>query len=199
MYPVNVTTGQAGERSRGYGWAGVFFVVKSLLALPHLIIINILRNLAFIVAYIGYFFVAFTGEMPPGLRNIMVAVMRWEVRTYGWIGALTDEYPPFVWEEDDYPVQLAVDDPETRSKGLAVAGIFLPIKFLLALPHLIVLAFLFIGAVFAAWFGFWKIGFTGQSSQGIHDFLTGTMRWSMRVTAWLYGLTDEYPPFQLSA
>lgn len=198
MYPVNFTAGQAGERSRGLGWAGVFFFIKSLLALPHLIIINILGNLAFIVAYVGFFFVGFTGKMPDGLRSMLVATMRWSARTYAWMGALTDLYPPFVWEEDDYPARLTVGDaPETPSRGLAWAGIFF-IKFILLIPHIIALALIFIGVFFAAWFGFFKIAFTGQSSQGTHDFITGSIRWAMRASAWLYGLTDEYPPFRLA-
>jgi len=198
MYPVDFTAGQAGERSRGLGWAGVFFFIKALLALPHLIIVSILGRLAFVIAYIGFFFVGFTGKQPGELRSIMVAAMRWEARTYAWVGALTDLYPPFIWEEDDYPARLTVGDaPETPSRGLAWAGIFF-IKVILLIPHLIVLAFVFIGLFFAAWFGFWKIAFTGESSPGVHRFLTGTIRWWMRAQAWLYGLTDEYPPFRLA-
>jgi hypothetical protein len=197
MYPINVTTGEAGARSKGLGWAGaIFMVVKMLLALPHLIIVSILGRLAAVVAYFGFFFVAFTGVLPGGLRDMLVAVMRWEVRTYAWVGALTDEYPPFVWEETDYVAKLSVEDPPQRSKGWAVAGIFL-VKFLVLIPHLFVLAFVAVGAFFAMWFNFFKIAFTGESSPAVHDFLTGTIRWGSRVEGWIYGLTDEYPPFRL--
>ncbi len=197
MYPINVTTGEPGARSKGLGWAGaIFMVAKMLLALPHLIIVGILGRLAAIVAYIGFFFVAFTGELPPGLRDMLVAIMRWEVRTYAWVAALTDEYPPFEWEETDYVAKLSVEDPSQRSKGWAVAGIFL-VKFLVLIPQLIVLVFVVVGAFFAMWFNFFKIAFTGESSAEVHDFLTGTMQWGSRVEAWAYGLTDEYPPFRL--
>ena len=198
MYPINVTTGEAGARSQGLGWAGAVLFVKLLLALPHIIIVGILGRLALIVAYIGFFFVAFTDDLPPGLRKILVAIMRWEVRTYAWVAALTDEYPPFEWEEVDYPAQLTVEEPAERSKGMAWAGIFL-VKFLLLIPHVIVLAFVAIGAFFAMWFNFFKIAFTGESSAAVHDFLTGTMRWGSRLEGWAYGLTDEYPPFRLEA
>ncbi len=199
MYPVDLTTGEAGPRSRGLGWAGVIFFLKGVLLIPHILILYVLGALANVVAYVGYFIVAFTGQLPEGLRDILVAVMRWQVRTIGWFAALTDEYPPFAWEEVDYPIRLTVEDPPERSRGLAVAGIFLPIKILMLLPHLIVLWVLSIGAFFAVWFGFLMIAFTGESSEGIHNFLTGLGRWAMRTTAWLQGLTDEYPPFQLSS
>ena len=198
MYPIDFESGEAGERSAGLGWAGVFLFVKMLLALPHLIISNILSNLGAIVAYVGYFFVAFTGEMPAGLRDIMVVTMRWQARTWAWIDALTDEYPPFEWGEPDYPAKLTVGDNPEPSKGLAVAGIFL-IKLLMIIPHLILLTFVIVGAFFAAWFNFFKIAFTGESSQAVHEFLTGTIRWALRVNGWAYGLTDEYPPFRLAA
>ena len=196
MYPIDFTAGEAGPRKRGLGWAGAIFFVKAILAIPHFLILSALGNLAFAAAYIGYFFVAFTGELPSGLRSMMVATMRWEVRTTAWLVALTDEYPPFEWEETDYPAKLTVAETTEPSKGWAVAGIFL-LKFVALIPHLIVLMFVFIGAFFAAWYGFFKIAFTGESSAAVHDFLTGTTRWGVRISAWLFGLTDEYPPFQL--
>lgn len=197
MYPVDVTTGEAGARSRGLGWAGVVFFLKGVLLIPHFLILWALGTLAGVVAYVGFFVVAFTGELPQGLRDILLAVLRWQVRVGGWFVAFTDDYPPFAWDDVDYPVRFTVEDPPERSRGLAVAGIFF-IKFLMLIPHFIVLWFLSIAAFFATWFGFLTIAFTGNSSQGIHNFLTGTTRWTMRATAWLYGLTDEYPPFQLA-
>ncbi len=111
MYPVDLSTGQAGERSRGLGWAGVIFFFKGFLLIPHFIILWALGALANVVAYVGFFVVAFTGELPQGLRDILVAVMRWQARVWGWFGALTDEYPPFVWDDVEYPIRVTVDDP----------------------------------------------------------------------------------------
>ena len=76
---------------------------------------------------------------------------------------------------------------------------WLPIvKWLLVIPHWIVLFFLWIGAVFgviAAWFA---ILFTGRFPRGIFDYLVGVGRWNNRVLAYAVILvTDEYPPFQL--
>jgi Domain of unknown function (DUF4389) len=75
---------------------------------------------------------------------------------------------------------------------------FLPlVKWLLAFPHYIVLIFVGIGAflaIVAAWFA---VLFTGRYPRGLFDFVVGTYRWGMRVTAYVYLLTDEYPPFSL--
>jgi hypothetical protein len=78
---------------------------------------------------------------------------------------------------------------------------FLPlVKWLLAIPHYIVLLFLDIGAFFvviAAWF---VILFTGRYPRGMFDFVEGVLRWHNRVLGYAFVLiTDRYPPFRLTA
>lgn len=76
---------------------------------------------------------------------------------------------------------------------------FLPlVKWLLALPHYVVLFFVGIGAfvaIVASWFA---VLITGRYPRGLFDFVVGTYRWGMRVTAYVYLLTDDYPPFSLA-
>jgi hypothetical protein len=73
------------------------------------------------------------------------------------------------------------------------------VKWLLAIPHYIVLFFLYIGAFFAligAWFA---IVITGRYPRGIFDFIEGVIRWHNRVVGYmLIMVTDRYPPFKLS-
>ena len=78
-----------------------------------------------------------------------------------------------------------------------MAGIFVPVKMLLALPHFFVLAFVQLAAFFAAYFGFWAIAFTGNLPSGIARFVHNTLGWSVRITAWFGSLRDEYPAFAL--
>jgi hypothetical protein len=88
-----------------------------------------------------------------------------------------------------YPVVTEFDRQDEYSR-------FLPIvKGLLLIPHWIVLFFIYIAAFFAivgAWFA---VLFTGKYPAGIHGFVTGTYRWTTRVTAYAYLMTDRYPPF----
>jgi Domain of unknown function (DUF4389) len=75
---------------------------------------------------------------------------------------------------------------------------FLPIfKSLLLFPHWIALMFVFIGALVALVVAWFAVLFTGKFPQGIHKFLTGTYRWSTRVSAYALLMTDKYPPFSL--
>jgi len=75
---------------------------------------------------------------------------------------------------------------------------FLPlVKWLLAIPHYIVLFFVFIGAIFAILYSFFATIITGHWPRGAFDFCVGALRWSYRVSAYVLLLTDEYPPFSL--
>jgi len=68
----------------------------------------------------------------------------------------------------------------------------------LAIPHYIVLFFLFIAAVFVVIITWFAILFTGRYPKGFFDFVVGVMRWSLRVSAYAILLTtDKYPPFTL--
>jgi len=68
---------------------------RIILAIPHLIIVQVLNYAAEVVVFIGWFAALFTGSMPEGLHNFVAGFLRWETRLYGYALLLTDEYPPF--------------------------------------------------------------------------------------------------------
>jgi hypothetical protein len=88
-----------------------------------------------------------------------------------------------------YPVKFSVEYPETLSRGL----IF--IKWLLIIPHFIVLYFLQIASFFVTFVAWFAILFTGKYPRGMFDFNVGVMRWQNRVSAYFSLMRDEYPPF----
>jgi hypothetical protein len=71
------------------------------------------------------------------------------------------------------------------------------VKWLLAIPHFIVLTFLGIAAFVVEIIAFFAVIFTGRWPAGMRDFVVGVVRWSTRVNAYVLFLTDEYPPFSL--
>ena len=180
---------------RGLAATGIIFL-KMLLALPHLVVIGALANVANVLAYIGFWIVAFTGQMPQAVHQMLEMNLSWSTRTWAWIAGLEDVYPPFE-THPAYSASFPVSPPENPSRGWAVAGLLLFPKALALIPHAIALAFVGIGAVFAVWFGYIVTALTGTYPAGIQDFLAGVMQWSLRVQAWFTGLTDEYPPFSL--
>ncbi|HZP26841.1 MAG TPA: DUF4389 domain-containing protein [Dehalococcoidia bacterium] len=166
-------------------------VYKWLLAIPHFIILYVLSSLISVVTFIAFFAILFTKRYPKGLFDIMVGVYRWQANVGAYIGLMRDEYPPFSWDAGRYPVEFSVEYPEELSRWL----IF--VKWLLTIPHFIVLIVLWIVALFA-WMVAWVvIIFTRKYPRGIFDFLVGVMRWGMRVTVYYNLMRDEYPPFSL--
>lgn len=106
---------------------------------------------------------------------------------------LTDQYPS---TEHEQAVHLEIDYPDA-SNGL---NRWLPlVKWLLAIPHYLVLLVLGVGAALATVVAWFAILFTGSYPRPLFDFVVGVIRWSVRVGAYAFLLvTDRYPPFSLA-
>ena len=100
--------------------------------------------------------------------------------------------------QQGYPVRVEADYPPESSRALALCGILLFVKPVLLLPHLFLLYFLNLAAAVVMYLAFWIVFFTGKYPRGMFDFVLGGLRWQTRISAWLMGLVDEYPPFGLS-
>jgi hypothetical protein len=94
-------------------------------------------------------------------------------------------------QNPEYPVRLEIDDPGQLSRLL----IF--VKWLLAIPHYVALFFLGIGAAAVLIISWFAVLFTGSFPEGMFNYLVGVMRWGVRVGAYLFLQTDQYPPFTL--
>jgi len=205
-YPVSIK-GELTEPPSNALW-----LVKWLLAIPHLIILAFLW-IAFVVVWvIAFFAILFTGKYPRGLFDFNVGVLRWSWRVgfYSYEANGTDKYPPFTLESvDDYPADLQVEYPEKLSNGLVLVK-----WWLLAIPHLIVVS-IFMGGSGWIW-GNWLWGgesaglvvilviiaaivllFTGKYPKELFKLVVGMNRWSYRVAAYVALMTDKYPPFRL--
>lgn len=121
-------------------------------------------------------------------------LLRFSNRVTAYVALMTDRYPS---TDEQQAVRLDFAQPDAERE----LNRWLPlVKWLLAIPHYIVLFFLGIGAVFAVIVGWFAILFTGRYSRGLFDFVEGVLRWGNRVTGYAFILiTDRYPPFSLRA
>lgn len=117
---------------------------------------------------------------------------RFSARVGAYLALLTDGYPSTT---DEQAVHLEVDYPDVERD----LNRWLPlVKWLLAIPHYIVLFFLVVGAVLAVLIAWFAILFTGRYPRGLFDYVVGVGRWALRVEAYAFLLvTDVYPPFSL--
>jgi hypothetical protein len=117
---------------------------------------------------------------------------RFSARVWAYLVLLTDQYPSTVEEQ---AVHLEIDYPDVERD----LNRWLPlVKWLLAIPHYVVLFFLWIAAFFAVVIAWFAILITGQYPRGLFDFVVGVGRWGLRVDAYAFLLvTDRYPPFSL--
>ncbi|TMF36871.1 MAG: DUF4389 domain-containing protein [Chloroflexi bacterium] len=119
-------------------------------------------------------------------------LLRFSNRVTAYLALLDDSYPS---TDEEQSVHLDFAYPDTRQMNR-----WLPlVKWILALPHYVVLFLLWLGAlvaVVAAWFA---ILFTGTYPRSLFNYVVGVLRWTNRVNGYAFTLvTDQYPPFRLS-
>ena len=123
-----------------------------------------------------------------------LALARFAARVGAYLALLRDEYPS---TDEEQAVHIEIPYPDANEE----LNRWLPlVKWLLAIPHYVVLFFLSIGAIVIVIIPWFAILFTGRYPRDFFDFVVGVMRWSLRVAAYSYLLTtDRYPPFRLSS
>jgi hypothetical protein len=156
--------------------------------------------LLFALAHVGILFVPvglmliFRRKYPRWWYDWNLQLSRFATRVVSYLFLMTDRYPA---TDDEQAVRVDFPYPDAERD----VGQFMPlVKWLLVLPHIVVLLFLYIGVIFATIFAWFAILFTGRYPRGLFDYVEGVLRWHLRVTAYAFILvTDEYPPFRLSA
>ncbi|MGD0205666.1 MAG: DUF4389 domain-containing protein [Dehalococcoidia bacterium] len=131
------------------------------------------------------------GRIPRWLFDFWVALYRWQYRALGYGLLLTEVYPPF---EGDYPINFDVRYPDRLTRWKVLIW-----KFITAIPHFIIVGILGITVVFVTIVAWFYALIARRYPRGLFDYVAGVIRWSARVNAYFLSLTDEYPPFNLSA
>ena len=191
-YPVNIEVAGVLEVPR---WRPL---VNWLLVIPHLVWLWVLTVALQVLAIISWFAILITGRLPEGWGDFMVGVLRYQWRILAYLYAWTEEYPSFspptgYPDPGNFPAVLAGAPASERNRLTVLFRIFMVI------PQYIVLYFVGIAAgvlLLIAWFA---VLFTGRWPEGMRRFCIGYYRWSIRLQAYFFLITDVYPPFSLEA
>ncbi len=136
--------------------------------------------------------ILFRQKYPKWWYNFNVELTKFCMRVGTYILLLRDEYPS---TDEEQAVHITIPYPDVKNDLVNWMPL---VKWLLAFPHVIMLGFLWIGAIIAVILAWLAILFTGTHPKGIFDYIVGVMRWSLRVEVYALLLTtDEYPPFSL--
>jgi hypothetical protein len=171
-------------------------LVHWLLAIPQFIVAYALQLVLEALTIVAFLTILFTKKIPDSIFGFMVMSYRYQWRVSSYALWMRESYPPFEFQStpvdpESDPARLSILPQEEYRRLMPF------VKWLLAIPHYIVLLFVAIGAFFAVIYGFFAVLITGRWPEGARNFLVGVYRWFIRVQAYVGLLTDVYPPFSL--
>jgi Domain of unknown function (DUF4389) len=137
--------------------------------------------------------IVFRQKYPRWWFDWNLELLRFSNRVSVYLALMDDRYPSTDEQQSvhlDYPYP---DVPRELNRWLPL------VKWLLAIPHYVVLFFLYIAAVVVVIIAWFAILFTEHYPRELYDFVEGVIRWHNRVVAYaLVLVTDQYPPFRLA-
>jgi hypothetical protein len=185
-YPVTFEADYVERRER----LSAFF--RLILAIPLVIFLYVYGIIASVAILFAWFAIVITGRYPQGLYEFVAGFNRSLARITAYAALLSDPYPPFGGSESpDYPVRMEFAGPLDGYSRLKTF-----FRLILAIP-LMVLRYVMtllleIGAV-----GAWAVILvTGRMPRGLFDLMVLANSYTARSDAYLYLLTETYPPFQ---
>ena len=138
--------------------------------------------------------IVFRKKYPKWWFDWNLEISRFTTRIEAFLLVLRDEYPS---TDEEQSVHLQIEYPDAETELNRILPIF---KWLLAIPHYVVLVILWVLAFVATILAWLSILVLGRYPEALFNFVVGVLRWSYRVGAYAFLLTtDRYPPFRLSA
>ena len=168
-------------------------IFRLILVIPIVIILALISTYAEALSFAIALMILFKEKYPKWWFEWHIGITKFTYRIAAYILLMRDEYP-----STDHDQSVRIDVPYPDAKNDLKRWMPL-VKWILVIPHIIVLIFLFIGVVLSTIFALLAILFTGKYPIAIFRFNEGFLRWSLRISAFAILLTtDKYPPFRLS-
>jgi len=168
-------------------------LIRWILGIPQLFVANVLDDFANLLAFFAFWTILFTKRYPESLFRLVVGATRWQYNVSAYILMHDGPYPPFSFDDGAYPhLSYDVVRQDEYNRWLPL------VKWILVIPHLLVLALLGFAGIFVWLYAAIVVVFTGRFPTGPFNYLAGVARWAARVTAYFLLLTDRYPPFSMA-
>jgi hypothetical protein len=161
--------------------------IRLLMVIPQAVVLFFV-NLVAIFAVIAAWFVAlFSGRLNGGLRDFIAGTVRWNFRVQGYFFFLTDTYPPFTLDDEDYPVRLAIPPPVELNRAAVLFRLFI------AIPGWIVTTVLASGILIVSVGSWIAVLVAGELPVSLFEATRAVLRYQARFYAYFSMLTPEYP------
>jgi hypothetical protein len=195
-YPVDVTFPRDMGQGRLWGIPFVGLIIRSFLVIPQLVVLFLLAFVMSFVLLINWIPILIAGRQAGFAYSIIGGYLRLSTRVAGYVLLLTGRYPPF-GPGGNHPIEVRFDQSERQHRlwGVPIVGLW--IRWLLLIPHWIVLALLSIVVGFLILVSWVPVLFRGHQAGVIIQWVGGLYRWAIRVSAYAFLLTGRYPPFRL--
>jgi hypothetical protein len=177
-------------------------IAAFLAILPHVVVLAVLEIGVLVTWIVSWFTVMFTGQVPRGIFDFEVGVLRWVYRLQAWIFLLTDQYPPFSFDEDAHPVKFSVAYPESgipRWRGIPLLSAIMAIPVMIVAEVVLLVSWLmmiippFIPGLIPLFALFSRNGVP----EGMYSFVRGGVKLGARAQAYALMLAVPYPPFDI--
>jgi hypothetical protein len=182
--PPRLELGPGGGRNR------LTVFLRPLLVFPHVFVLGLLGYGALVLSVVGWVVALVTGRLPAGIHRFLRRYVGYGARIYGYVGFLTDQYPPFDLppdKGDDYPVRAILAPRGRLNRALVL------FRAILVLPASILGEFLALGAGLLGIPMWLVVLLTGRSPRPIRQAIAGVVQFYVRLSAYGLLLTDAYP------
>jgi hypothetical protein len=160
---------------------------RIILAIPQLIVLFFLSIAAFFVVVIGWFGALFTGQLPDWAHTFLGGVIRWSTRVGAYMFLLTDQYPPFSFDDMEYPVRPVLPEGGPLNRVTVLFRIFV------AIPAFVFYQIVQNGLTFPLLIVMWFVVlFTGTMPASLYPTYMALLRYEVRFHSWFAMITPEY-------
>jgi len=182
--------------SRLWGIPLIGVLVRSLLLIPHYIVLWFYAIVVAILQLVMWIPVLVNGQYPAWGYSIVGGYIRWITRVQAYVILAAAAYPPLsTGGQHDVDVQWDQSQPIARWAGIPIIGIW--IRSILLIPHFIILWFLAIAVGFLSLITWAPVLVNGRYADWAYRIVGGYLRWQNRITSYLLLMTGPYPPISL--